>query len=463
MLTKSGYGYLIKSLIVLGDFIILNTIFILVYYFYYGSIDFVDGNFKLELLLLNISYLLVTSVFGQIHNQRIVYVDQLLIKASQAVFFHALIFISCLSFLGIKDIPNSFFLFYYLGFYFWLNFWWFFSRIILKVYRRLGYNFKRVIIVGAGKTGMKLYDEMQSDLGYGYKIMGFFDDNEQLAESLPKYIGKTNEVEQFALDNRIDEIYCALPGSQDAKIVRLLNFSERNTIRFYIVPEVSRYILRRLHYQMVGNMPTLSIRQEPLQNFICRLFKRLFDLVCSLFFLLLCPMIFIPIAIAVWASSPGPIFFSQMRTGLRGRDFWCYKFRTMRVNEDSDTVQATKDDPRKTRVGEFLRKTNLDELPQFFNVLKGDMSIVGPRPHMLKHTEDYSKLIDTYMVRHLVKPGITGWAQVNGFRGETKELRQMEKRVQYDVWYLEHWSFWLDMKIVILTIYNVFRGDKNAF
>ena len=150
-------------------------------------------------------------------------------------------------------------------------------------------------------------------------------------------------------------------------------------------------------------------------------------------------------------------------TGLKGEDFDCYKFRTMHVNEDSDKLQAVKNDPRKTKVGDFLRKTNIDEIPQFFNVLKGDMSVVGPRPHMLKHTEDYSALIDTYMIRHFVKPGLTGWAQVNGFRGETKKLEQMERRVEMDVWYIENWTPWLDFKIVVKTIVNIIVGEKNAY
>lgn len=167
--------------------------------------------------------------------------------------------------------------------------------------------------------------------------------------------------------------------------------------------------------------------------------------------------------LAIKISSPGPVFFKQKRSGEDGREFWCYKFRSMRVNAQCDTLQATECDPRKTRIGNLIRKTNVDELPQFINVLKGDMSLVGPRPHMLKHTEEYSHLINKYMVRHFVKPGITGWAQVTGFRGETKELWQMEGRVQRDIWYIEHWTFLLDLYIMYKTVYNVIRGDKEAY
>lgn len=179
---------------------------------------------------------------------------------------------------------------------------------------------------------------------------------------------------------------------------------------------------------------------------------------CTLF-----PVIFIVVGIAIKVTSPGPILFKQRCNGESGKEFWCYKFRSMCVNPDSDKMQATKDDLRKTRVGNFLRKSNIDELPQFINVLLGDMSIVGPRPHMLKHTEEYSKLIDKYMVRHLIKPGITGWAQIHGFRGETKELWQMKARVARDIWYLEHWTFILDLYIIYKTVANIIKGEKEAY
>jgi len=178
--------------------------------------------------------------------------------------------------------------------------------------------------------------------------------------------------------------------------------------------------------------------------------------------LLIAPWLLPIIMLLVKLSSKGPVFFKQQRTGLGNTSFWCYKFRTMKVNTNSDRTQATKNDKRITRIGSFLRKSNLDELPQIFNVLKGEMSIVGPRPHMLKHTEEYSAQIDNYLVRHFAKPGITGWAQVNGCRGETTELEQMEDRIDYDIWYIENWSLLLDLKIIFMTAFNMFKGDKNA-
>ncbi|MDE6715211.1 MAG: exopolysaccharide biosynthesis polyprenyl glycosylphosphotransferase, partial [Muribaculaceae bacterium] len=243
---------------------------------------------------------------------------------------------------------------------------------------------------------------------------------------------------------------------------RILNVAENNAADFYFVPQVGAHIIRQFELNTVGDIPTLSARPNPLSRSVNRLLKRAFDVVFSGTFLVIFPVILIPVAIGIKVTSPGPIFFKQRRTGYRGKDFMCYKFRTMRVNADSDKLQATADDPRKTSFGNMLRKLSIDELPQFYNVFKGDMSIVGPRPHMIKHTKDYSALIDKYMLRHTVKPGITGWAQVNGFRGETRELWQMQKRVECDVWYTENWNLWLDIKIIVRTVFNAITGEEAA-
>jgi putative colanic acid biosynthesis UDP-glucose lipid carrier transferase len=216
--------------------------------------------------------------------------------------------------------------------------------------------------------------------------------------------------------------------------------------------------------EVMESVPLLTIRTEPLQSTYNRFLKRCFDLAFSIAVLLtVFPVLYIVAGIFIKISSRGPILFKQKRNGLYGKIFECYKFRTMRMNEEADRLQAVKDDPRTTKTGSFLRRTNLDEFPQFINVLLGNMSVVGPRPHMLKHTEQYSMLIDKYMIRHLVKPGITGWAQITGYRGETKTLEQMEGRVKRDVWYLENWSFFLDLKIIVVTIINMFKGESNAY
>ncbi len=204
-------------------------------------------------------------------------------------------------------------------------------------------------------------------------------------------------------------------------------------------------------------------RKQPLEKWFNQIIKRTFDIVFSLFMIVcIFSWLFPIIALLVKLSSPGPIFFKQMRSGKDNKSFWCWKFRSMRVNVDADSIQATKNDDRITPVGMILRKTNMDELPQFFNVLRGDMSVVGPRPHMLKHTEHYSRIIDEYMARHFIKPGITGFAQINGYRGETQDPLLMKKRVQCDVWYIENWSFFHDLKIIAMTTITMILGDDNA-
>ena len=459
------HGYLIQWLIGIGDMVVLNLMFLLVYHeldsFYTKAID---NNLREVLLLLNFCYFFsLYFVPIQLHRS-IVYLDKIVQRAFSVISVLIFLFATCLIFLNVGDVLATFLVVYYVSTIVVFSCWRVFVRMLLKFYRRKGYNFKRVVIVGAGKNGMELYRAMRDDISSGFNILGFFDDNLALKDILPSYLGTTDKVEEFAIAKDIDEIYCTLPGTNDEKILRMLNFAEKQMIRFYIVPEFYRNVKKSMVMEFLESVPLLTIRREPLQAFYNRALKRSFDLVfssvvlCTIF-----PILYVLIGFLIKRSSPGPIFFKQKRTGLYGHDFECYKFRTMRVNDQADTMQAVKDDPRKTKIGDFLRRTNLDEFPQFINVFKGDMSVVGPRPHMLKHTEQYSALIDKYMVRHLVKPGVTGWAQVTGYRGETKTLEQMEGRVKRDVWYIENWTFFLDLKIIVVTLVNMFRGDKNAY
>lgn len=459
------HGYLIQWLIGIGDMVVLNLMFLLVYHeldsFYTKAID---NNLREVLLLLNFCYFFsLYFVPIQLHRS-IVYLDKIVQRAFSVISLLIFLFATCLIFLNVGDVLATFLVVYYVSTIVVFSCWRVFVRMLLKFYRRKGYNFKRVVIVGAGKNGMELYRAMRDDISSGFNILGFFDDNLALKDILPSYLGTTDKVEEFAIAKDIDEIYCTLPGTNDEKILRMLNFAEKQMIRFYIVPEFYRNVKKSMVMEFLESVPLLTIRREPLLAFYNRALKRSFDLVfssvvlCTIF-----PILYVLIGFLIKRSSPGPIFFKQKRTGLYGHDFECYKFRTMRVNDQADTMQAVKDDPRKTKIGDFLRRTNLDEFPQFINVFKGDMSVVGPRPHMLKHTEQYSALIDKYMVRHLVKPGVTGWAQVTGYRGETKTLEQMEGRVKRDVWYIENWTFFLDLKIIVVTLVNMFRGDKNAY
>ena len=340
-------------------------------------------------------------------------------------------------------------------------------RYFLELYRKQGGNVRKVILIGSHENMQELYHAMTDDPTSGYRILGYFEDfPSDRYPSDVSYLGHPQEVSNFLEQNvgGVDQLYCSLPSARSAEIVPIINYCENHLVRFFSVPNVRNYLKRRMHFEMLGNVPVLSIRREPLELLENRIVKRTFDIVCSTLFLCtVFPFIYIIVGIAIKMSSPGPVFFKQKRSGEDGKEFWCYKFRSMKVNTQCDTLQATEHDPRKTRIGEIIRKTSIDELPQFINVLKGDMSIVGPRPHMLKHTQEYSLLINKFMVRHFVKPGITGWAQVTGYRGETKELWQMEGRVMRDIWYIEHWTFLLDLYIMYKTVYNAIHGEKEAY
>lgn len=458
-------SYWIQWLIGIGDLCVINGLFLLVYIFlkdFYALA--VSAHFRETLLLLNFCYFFAVYFIPiQLHIS-VIFLEKIVQRSFLLVTVLLVIFSACLMLLNIADQSATFLLIYYVALLLLFSVWRVVVRISLKLYRRKGYNFKRIIIVGAGKNGIELYRVMKEDLSYGFNVMGFLDDNLTLKEALPNYLGMTHETETFALANNVDEIYYTLPGTQDEKMLRIMNFAEKHMIRFYIVPEFYRAVKKSLVMEAMESVPLLSIRREPLQAAYNRVLKRAFDVVFSSVVLLtFYPVIFTVVGIMIKLSSSGPVIFKQKRTGIYGQEFNCRKFRTMQVNTQADTLQAQKDDPRKTRVGDFLRRTNLDEFPQFINVFKGEMSVVGPRPHMLKHTEQYSAIIDKYMVRHLVKPGLTGWAQVTGYRGETKTLEQMEGRVKRDVWYIENWSFILDLKIIFVTVFNMFKGERNAY
>ncbi|MDD6210930.1 MAG: undecaprenyl-phosphate glucose phosphotransferase [Bacteroidales bacterium] len=462
---QKGFGFLIDWLIAAGEVFILAILFLCI-------LNLLDPLYtwpfttriRESLFLLGISYVCSLYFYPINVSKHIVYFDAILKQLFFSTFIMMVFFVMSLIFFDYQEISTLLLTVSFVVFYLGLAIWRVFVRSMLKLYRRKGRNFKNVIIIGAGKNGLRLYDALMNDLSYGYRVLGFFDDNLALKNELSNYLGMTHEVEEYAEKNSVDHIYCTLPGSQDEKTLRIMNFAEKHAIHFFWVPEVARSLRRGMKLELIAMMPVLSMRSEPLLYGYNRLIKRLFDIVFSLSFLIfLFPIIYIILAIAIKLSSPGPVFFKQMRTGLYGKEFYCYKFRSMRVNSEADSLQAQEDDPRKTKLGDFLRRTNLDELPQFWNVLVGDMSVVGPRPHMLKHTDLYSAIIDKYMVRHLVKPGITGWAQVNGYRGETRTVERMEKRVECDVWYIENWSFILDVKIIFVTVLNMFRGEHNAY
>ncbi|MBN9380329.1 MAG: undecaprenyl-phosphate glucose phosphotransferase [Chitinophagaceae bacterium] len=325
-------------------------------------------------------------------------------------------------------------------------------------------SIRKVVIVGYNTVAKKLaYNFTEKD--GRLSVEGYFEDPRHIHELSDRpIIGDIDECINYAINNRISEIYSTISPETNSSIYDMAQTAEKSLIRFKFVPDLKLYVNRDTHLEYLDELPILSLRPEPLEDLSNSIRKRVFDIVFSLVVIVFVLSWLTPLlAILIKLSSPGPVFFRQWRSGKDNKPFRVIKFRSLAVNQDAHTKQVTRGDSRITPVGKFLRKTNLDELPQFFNVLAGAMSVVGPRPHMLQHTETYSKILGQYMIRHFVKPGVTGWAQVNGFRGEIKREDQLRKRIEHDIWYLEHWSSWLDIRIILLTGYVTIKGDKNAF
>ena len=453
---------LLIGFVLLGDFFIVNVLL-----FFMLSIqgDYPLGAVMRTLITSSIIYLVCTGRAGVVLYMRKVNDFRIMLRVVQNVLKYAVVSFVLLrvgKFCRLGAVES---LGYWALLCLFLTMFRLMVRRAVKAYRSTNRYGHKVVFVGSTENNIALYNEMR-DITLGYKPLGYFDDH--VNPNFPaecKYLGTPADVRGYLSKHRdVHELYCCLTSNRQNEILGIIHYCVNNLVHFYSVPNVSNYLHNRMYFNMLGNVPYLSLYNDPLLDVHNRILKRTFDVVVSsLFLCTVFPFIYIAVAIITKLTMPGPVFFRQKRNGLNGEEFYSIKFRSMKVNDDSDKVQCTKDGPRKTKWGDIMRKTNIDELPQFINVLKGDMSIVGPRPHMLKHTEEYSKLIDKYMLRHIVKPGITGWSQVTGFRGETKELSQMAGRVYGDIWYIEHWSFWLDLYIIYRTVANVIRGDKEAY
>ncbi|WP_322804545.1 undecaprenyl-phosphate glucose phosphotransferase [Vibrio alfacsensis] len=344
--------------------------------------------------------------------------------------------------------------------------WRYFAKQTLKTLRDYGYNRKDAVIVGVTENGIKLANELNNHPELGVKVVGFYDDREKdrlNLENLPvPFRGKVPSALKLAKRGTIQHIYISMPMKASERIKQYLDSFSDTTANTYLIPDFFIYNLMQSRLSTIGNIPTVSIHDTPFYGTNSWI-KRIQDILLSSLIILLISPILIGVAIGVKLSSPGPVIFKQYRYGLDGRRIKVWKFRSMSAMDNGKVVkQATKNDPRITPFGAFIRRTSLDELPQFFNVLQGRMSIVGPRPHAVAHNEEYRSLVERYMLRHKVKPGITGLAQVNGYRGETDTLDKMQKRVEFDLKYIQSWSTWLDIKIIFMTVFKGFTG-KTAY
>lgn len=463
---NSSSDKIIRWLVLLAELTVLNAALLALFYFYNGDTFMTTPNCKRLMLLMTLVYAICDMHEGSKVHHRFVRSEQLLRNLIITLTSFTLLSLLVMWVFRWPLMTWGFMLPFYTSVISAMVLLRWSARQVIKWYRRTGRNSMSAVFVGNINIASEMYQQMEQDASCGYRILGYFADNEEPDITKRGYLGKTEEVLTFLHQegHRLHHLYCILPSSQNDLINKIMEQCDKHLIRYNHIPDSFNYKRHSMGFKLMVNTPVFSIHNEPLSQPGNRFVKRCFDLIFSLLFLIIVfPWIYIIFGTVIKLSSPGPVLFKQRRSGLEGKDFMCYKFRSMRLNADSDKVQASKNDPRKTAIGEFMRKTSIDELPQFINVLKGEMSVVGPRPHMIRHTEKYSEMIDTYMVRHFAKPGITGLAQVSGFRGETKELWQMEGRIQKDIWYIENWSFELDIMIILKTITNAVHGEKNAY
>jgi Undecaprenyl-phosphate glucose phosphotransferase len=386
-----------------------------------------------------------------------------ILNLSTLFVFYMLVFYAFLGFFHKNEFSDNQFLIYAFWLFIALIFW----RIVvffilLKWLIRTSKNKRSVVIVGVSTNSVYFKEFLKKHPEYGYVVMGFFSDHSNSAKE--KILGGFTDLENYVLKNNIQEIICSLEKVDKTTLDSIIKFAENNLINIKFIPDSTSSLGYNFVIKYFELFPLLLMRKNPFDEIFNIYLKRVFDIWFSLVIIVFFLSWLVPIiSLFILLDSRGPVFFIQKRSGLNNRPFNCFKFRTMRVNAQAHIVQATRNDPRTTKTGRFLRKTSLDELPQFFNVLLGNMSVVGPRPHPLKLTEEYSQKVDKYMLRHTVKPGITGLSQVMGYRGETKELYQMKMRARIDRFYIENWSFYLDLKVILYTVISMLKKDANAY
>ena len=450
---KKRYSHLIKPLMLLIDLLIINSII-----FYISDKEYLQANF---LIYINMFWVISSSFSGfyKIYRHTKFFRVLSLLAIQFAVFFMG--FFTYFSLFREGDIVNNQTLILsliFLGITL-LKYGFIYA---LKKYRARGKNFRKVIVVGSDETAKKMIKLFQDKKELGYLISGFFSN---ITSKNKLYRGNLNDCCSFVLEKNIDEIYCSLSELSSSEIKEITTFSSNNNIVIKLIPDANELYSKSYKSEYYDDsILILNVNKLPFENSENKIIKRIFDITFSLFttvFILswLTPIIWIVIKF----ESKGPAFFKQKREGLNGELFVCYKFRSMRFNTDSDHKHTVKNDARITKVGAFLRKTSLDELPQFFNVLQGNMSVVGPRPHLKSLSIEYQKNVNNYLERHTMKPGITGLAQVRGYRGEIKIKSDIKNRIKLDIFYIENWSVFLDIKIVLQTIFNVYNGEEKAY
>ena len=461
---QTRYIYLLRYILLFTDLIILNFIYYVTYLIFQNTQISPDFELNKPLIVIcNLLWLMNAALWGLYTSYTVRKLERIYRGTARSFLMHFALFTLYLYF-SLNSFSFTFLATFYGGLAAALIASRFAGTVIQFVFLKKFKLAKKIAVMGSNSTAVRIatyFSKHRSVQFYG--TVGdddaiYAQDGDVMTQTVSRQLAE-------AAANGVMDVYVAVAPERMGDVKPLLLEAEKQCVRLKFIPDFAGAIGSPYTVSyMGGEFPIISLRQEPLEEMGNRFKKRAFDImfsVCVILFILswLYPLL----AIIIKSQSRGPVLFKQLRSGRNDEPFWCYKFRSMKVNNDSDKKQATRDDDRVTAIGKFMRRTSLDEMPQFFNVFLGNMSIVGPRPHMLKHTEEYKAIIDQYMVRQFLKPGITGWAQVNGFRGETKTSVDMENRVKCDIYYLENWSTMLDVRIIFMTIINVVQGEKNAF
>lgn len=464
-MVQTRYIYLLRYVLLVSDLILLN----LVYYIAYLVTLQLGKSAPAQLhqhfvVVCNLIWLFNSAVWGLYTSYGVRKLERIYRGTFRSFAMHVALFGVYLAIAGNIDFSKVFLSAFYISLFVFFIMSRFAGTVVQYVFLNRFNLAKKIAVMGSNDTAVRIsnyFDKHRSVQFYG--SVGdddaiYAQDGDILTETVSQKLAQ-------AAANGVMDVYVAVAPERMGDVRSLLSEAEKQCVRLKFIPDFGGAIGSPYTVSYLGGeFPIITLRQEPLEEMSSRFKKRVFDvLFSSLVILFILSWLYPLMALLIKLQSKGPVLFKQLRSGRNDEPFWCYKFRSMTVNRDSDKKQATRDDARVTSIGKFLRRTSLDEMPQFFNVFLGNMSVVGPRPHMLKHTEEYKAIIDQYMVRQFLKPGITGWAQVNGFRGETRTSLDMENRVKCDIYYLENWSTMLDVKIIFMTIINVVRGEKNAF
>jgi len=443
--TIGRYSKYLRPLTIIFDICVLNALF-----YFFSKVNDVSLLDSLVFTLIWVVCAYITTFYEVFRFTKIIQI------ADKSLKQFALFFVFSFAYMGFfsKNISNIEFIKYLISCFVIILFVKYAIFNALKVFRKYyNGNLRRVIVIGSDSYSMQLTDFFQKEKDYGYFLSERFENDEDVERII-----------EFCENKKIDEIYYSLANFKKKDLKKYIAFADNNfkTLKFIPTKAELVSISNQVHYY--GYIAVIPSRKFPMQKVLSRLVKRIFDLLISSLVIVFVLSWMVPlIGLLIKLESKGPVFFNQIRNGLYYKEFNCYKFRSMYVNQQAHTLQATKNDKRITKVGKFLRKSSLDEMPQFFNVFIGNMSVCGPRPHMISLTNQYEKTVNKFKLRHYIKPGITGMAQTHGCRGEIESERDIVNRVKYDIFYLENWSLLLDIKIIYLTVKNAVLGDKKAY